>query len=664
MLNPASRLTVPHPLLPELSDVATHLRSSIEGRQEQDGHWHYALDDNMTMNAEFILFHRWIDLDDELLIRKLAHAMLNRQSADGSWPIYSQGPGHLSTTIEVYFALRAAGFSASDPRLINAKNFILSEGGIPKARVFTKIWLALFGLYPWDGVPVIPPEIMMAPKGLPFHLNEFSYWSRTTIVPLTILFHLQRTKDLGFDLDELYLHPEDKKKIDLIAPPPADESWFFSPNRIDLSWIQWEQVFIALNKGVGLYETKMPLKPLRAFCVRKARDWILERQEESGDWAGIQPPMINGIMALYALGMKLTDEPLKKGLEALHRFTRGHGKVIRAHAHERSDEAVLQSCVSPIWDTLLAALGLLETGSDPRSPEFQKTKDWLWSQRITRRGDWVGKSKLKKNQSFAAWCFQYHNTWNPDVDDSALVTLVLHRLGMSKEELKPALTWIFAMHGSDGGWGTFDRDNNQTILNRIPFADLKSLIDPSNPDVTGHVLELLGEMGLTQRPEVKSAIRYLKAVQRSDGSWFGRWGVNFLYGTSAAVVGLTKVGEPANAPYLQRSLRFFLSRQNADGGWGESCDSYTLPSTQAPHLSTPSQTAWALMALSCLLTPADADWAAVERGVRYLQSQKSEDGLKEDLSTGTGFPQHFYLRYDGYRNFFPLIALGRIQQRI
>lgn len=614
------------------------------------------------MNAEFILFHRWLNLDNPVLIKRLAQGVLDRQASDGSWNIFHSGSGNLSASVEAYFSLRAAGYSAEDPQLIKAREFILSQGGIASSRVFTKIWLALFGLFPWEGIPMIPPEILLATKQMPFHILEFSYWSRVTIIPLTILFHLQRTQTLDFNVDELYRDPSDKFKIAILPPPEADESWIVKSSKLDMTWINWEQVFVAISRGVSVYESKIPIKPLRAFCVAKAKRWILEHQEESGDWGGIQPPMLNSIMALHALGMPLSAEPIQKGLAALHRFTRGISSQIRPRSErELQDSAVLQSCVSPIWDTALGALALVESGVHPKDPRLQAAKKFLWEKRIQKRGDWATKAKLRRKNPFAAWCFQYENSQYPDVDDSAITTLVLHKLGMSGKELEPATHWLFAMQGSDGGWGTFDRDNNQTILNRIPFADLKSLIDPSNPDVTGHALECLADLGFKNSKAVKQGIRYLRKTQRPDGSWFGRWGVNLLYGTSAAIVGLTKCGEPFAAPYLQRALKFLLSRQNDDGGWGESCDSYAINRPAVKDPSTPSQTAWALIALAqARYTSPDIE-KAIQRGVEFLQTRQVSDGLREDEFTGTGFPQHFYLRYDGYRNYFPLIALARLR---
>ncbi len=645
-----------------LETLSNNLQDLLWTKLNKQGHWHFPLDDNITMNAEYIMFLRWLDLDDGVLMQRLAKGILSRQSNDGSWNLHYNGPGNLSTSIEAYFALRLAGYPANHSALVKAKDYILSQGGIRQARVFTKIWLAHFGLYPFEGIPMIPPEIMLAPRGLPFHILEFSYWSRVTIVPLTILFHLQKIKSLDFDVDELFLSPSDKVATDYLEAQEADHSWIIKTSKWDWPFINWEQVFKALSLGVAVYESKIPLKPLRAFCVERAKQWILSHQEESGDWGGIQPPMLNSIMALHALGMPLTATPIQKGLAALNRFTRGISDSIEVlESAENSDIAILQSCVSPIWDSALGALGMLESGVSPNDTRLQTIKTFLWESRSTLKGDWFTKAKIKKNTPTAAWSFQYFNSQYPDIDDTCVVTMVLHRLGMTTKELQPALAWMMGMQGSDGGFGTFDRDNNQTILNRIPFADMKSLIDPSNPDVTGHVLECFAELGLSHSLPVRRAVRYLKRVQRPDGSWFGRWGVNLIYGTSAALVGLRSVGEPAQAPYLQRALKFLLLRQNDDGGWGEGCDSY-IPNTQISRWnSTPSQTAWALLGLS--IFPLDeTTLSAMMRGVNYLESRWTDNGLSEPEFTGTGFPQHFYLRYEGYRHYFPLIATGRLKR--
>lgn len=638
-----------------------HVSEQIWARQEADGHWHYPLDDNVTMSAEYIMFLRWMNENDERLITRLAQSILSQQLPDGGWPLWHGGPGNLSNAIECYFALRLAGFSPDDEALIKARRFIHSHGGIPQCRVFTRIWLSLFELYPWEGIPIIPPEIMLAPRGTPFNILEFSYWSRSVIIPLTILFHKKRTYKTGFTLDELYAKPEDKKNLEYPEPLPVDDSWMQKPRFYQMNWINFEQVFVSLNHAVGFYNRHSPVKPLRKNALQLAENWILEHQDESGDWAGIQPAMINSVMALFSLGYKKESEPVRKGLEAIRRITRGVSPQIRKHAHETTETATLQSCVSPVWDTALAALALLDSGVSPEDERLQKAKKWLWEHRITRRSDWMQKSKLHKDLDFFAWCFQYHNDFFPDLDDSTVVLLVLHRMGMTREELLPGLNWIFSMQNSDGGWGTFDRDNNAHILNEIPFADLKSLIDPSNPDVTGHILETLGEMGLGQERAVQKCIRWLKKTQRPDGSWFGRWGVHTLYGTSAVLVGLMKCGESLQADYIQKALRFIVDSQNEDGGWGEDCDNYTPHVETAVGKSTPSQTAWALLALNACQSGQEKFQNEMQKAFRFLESKRVFDGFEEKEFTGTGFPLHFYLRYDGYRNYWPLIAMGRIR---
>lgn len=645
----------------KLQDLVSHISEILWKDQREDGHWHYAIDDNITMNAEYIMFLAWMKENEPELVQRLANFIVRSQLADGSWNLYEGGSGDLSTTIECYFALRLAGYKQDSDELTRARGFIHEHGGLQKARVFTRIWLCLFNLMSWKAVPIVPPEIMLAPKGSPFHILEFSYWSRTVIIPLTILFHEKKMTEVDFDLDELYLHPKDKTNFEFPIPRAVDDSWYLRRPLLDWKWLRWDQIFVSLTQAANLYEKRMPVKPLRKAALEKARQWILDHQDEEGDWGGIVPAMMNAVMALHAEGMSKNEPAIAKGMDALKRLTRGLSADIRPHAHEDASTATLQSCVSPVWDTALATLGLLEAGVDPKDDRIQKAKDWLWSQRITQKSDWLYKSTLPMGEKTYAWCFQYFNKFFPDLDDSTLTTLVLYKAGMTKEQLKPALNWIYCMQNKDGGWGTFDRENCQWILNEIPFADLKALIDPSNADLTGHILETLGAMGESNTKAVRRAIRYLERTQRDNGSWFGRWGVHTIYGTSAAVVGMRKVGVPIENPMIQRALYFIEKSQNADGGWGENGDNYRPDCETGVGNSTPSQTAWALLVLQACRGGDKNYEAMIQRGLDFLNSRKTVDGFEEKEFTGTGFPLHFYLRYDGYRKFFPAIALGRLQ---
>lgn len=661
------------PLSPGFLELKQHLETVLWEKYRPDGHWHYPLDDSVTMNAEYIFFFYWMGLEEKeaALIKRLKNFLLQQQNKSGGWSLYYGGEDHLSSSIEAYFALRLAGVSKDESLMQRAAERIRSHGGPGKSRVFTKIWLAFFELYPWAGLPMIPPEIMLSPRGTPFNIYEFSYWSRTVIIPLTVLFHHKKTRALNFDLDELY--PDAEAKKDLSYPPveTVDEAWFKKPYQKSLQWVSWEPLFMALNKGLNLYETGIRKKPLRRLALSRAIRWIEDHQDPEGDWGGIMPAMMNSVMALYVSEGNLENERIQKGMEALKRLCRGISPNIEAHATEDASVATLQSCVSPVWDTALASLALLESGCSPSDARLQKTKEWIWNARIQLQSDWALKAKLSPGEETAAWCFQYHNAHFPDLDDTAMSLLVLSKLGMSTEDLKPGLNFIFSMQNEDGGWGTFDRENTQWLLNEIPFADLRSLIDPSNPDLTGHILECLAELGLSDRPEVKRAIAYLRDFQRPEGSWYGRWGVNLLYGTCGAVVGLRRVGLKASDPMLEKAKTFLLSQQNEDGGWGESCGNYKPGTQTAKGTSTPSQTAWALMSLEALLDSAGGGdqayalvKAAIDRGIEFLRSRQQADGLLEPEFTATGFAMHFYLRYDGYRNFFPLIALGRLEKKL
>jgi squalene-hopene/tetraprenyl-beta-curcumene cyclase len=391
-----------------------------------------------------------------------------------------------------------------------------------------------------------------------------------------------------------------------------------------------------------------PVRPLRARAMRNIEQWIFDHQDPSGDWGGIQPAMLNSVLALAARGYSLSDEPIRKGLEALERFT-----------IENKDELTLQSCISPIWDTALTALALIYSGMEKDQPCLEKSCEWLASKQIFQKGDWsIKRPELEPG----GWAFEFENNWYPDVDDTAVVLLLLNKYAdrdyIDAKNLKKGLDWVIGMRGKDGGWGAFDVNNNINILNQLPFGDLEAMIDPSTPDLTGRVLELLGSLGYgTDDAMVRKAIQFIRRNQETDGSWWGRWGVNYIYGTSIVLSGLDSVGEDMSQPYIKKAVNWLKANQNPDGGWGEGCESYREPAMKCRGESTASQTSWALLAL---IAAGEVTSKEVINGIKYLLKTQRVDGRwEEKWFTGTGFPKYFFIRYHNYRNCFPLMAFGK-----
>jgi squalene-hopene/tetraprenyl-beta-curcumene cyclase len=587
----------------------------------------------VTITAEYLMLLHFLGLKDEVRDRKIAQHILKMQRLDGTWSLYWGGKGDLSTTVEAYFALKLAGFSADDLPLRKARKVILEKGGVEAARVFTKIYLALFGEFDWKGIPSIPVEINLLPAWFPLNIYNFSSWARSTIVPLSIILGLKPVRRLpeSARVRELYKEPH---KV-----PPITAT--------KLSPFSWKRLFIALDRLIKTMEA-LPVRPLREKALKRTEAWIVEHQEPGGDWGGIQPAMVNSLLALAALGYDLSSEPVKKGLEALERFT-----------IENEYELTLQSCISPVWDTALTSLALLYSGMKRDHTVLLNASKWLASKQIFEKGDW---SVKRPGLAPGGWAFEFENDWYPDVDDTAVVLMLLYRYA-DKEFIKPdnlerGLRWIFGMQGRDGGWGAFDVDNNMKILNQLPFGDLEAMIDPSSADLTGRVLELLGTIGYELSGNmVRRAIRFLERNQEEDGSWWGRWGVNYIYGTSSVLVGLGTIGEDMSRPYVQKAARWLKGIQNPDGGWGESCESYEDPALKWSGSSTASQTAWAILAL---IAAGEWDSEEVLRGVTYLIERQQADGTwNEPEFTGTGFPKYFLINYHNYRNCFPLMALGK-----
>ncbi len=633
----SSAVSEPFGLTKRISEAVRKTHSYFVSDQHEDGYWWYELESNVTITAEYLMLLYFLGIKDEGKNKKMANHILSNQRTDGTWSLYWEGKGDLSTTVEAYFALKLAGLSSDDPRLRKAREFIIEKGGMEASRVFTKIYLALFGEFDWKAIPSIPAEIILLPLWFPFNIYNFSSWARSTIVPLSMILEHKPVMPLPENarIQELY---KDPSKV-----PPITTN--------KLSLYSWKRLFIVLDKVIKTIES-FHVRPWRAKALSNMERWILEHQEPGGDWGGIQPAMINSTLALAAMGYDSSHAYVKKGLEALERF------II-----EKEDEIVLQSCISPVWDTALTSLALLYSGFERDHLSLEKACKWLAPRQIFQKGDW---SVKKPYLEPGGWAFEFENNWYPDIDDTCVVLMLLNRY-TDKEFIRPesierGLGWILGMQGRDGGWGAFDVDNNMKILNQLPFGDLEAMIDPSTPDITGRVLELLGLVGYeVSNLLVKRAIEFLNRTQDEEGSWWGRWGINYIYGTSAVLVGLNSVGEDMSRPYVKKAVRWLKASQNLDGGWGEGCESYDDPKLKCCGESTPSQTAWAVLAL---IAAGEIAGKEVSKGIEYLLETQRDDGTWDEKSfTGTGFPKYFYLRYHNYRNCFPLMALGRFLSR-
>jgi squalene-hopene/tetraprenyl-beta-curcumene cyclase len=627
---PVSREWIKH-----VSEAIERARRYFLTTQAPEGFWVGELQSNVTITAEYIMFQAFLGHANPERIRKAARHILRTQQPDGGWNIYYGAPSELSATVEAYFALKLAGHSPDEPAMQRARQLIIAEGGVEKSRVFTKTHLALFGQYSWQGIPSMPVEMMFLPTGFYFNIYEFSSWSRSVIVPLMILFAQKpQVKLSGFmGIDELYASP----------PEHGHSAVEWSEDLMS-----WRNFFVLADRILKMLERRT-IPAVREAAIRRAEQWILEHQDVTGDWGGIMPAMMNSVLALVSLGYNPSDAVIAKGLEAIERF-----------GIETSDEFRLQSCVSPVWDTAITMIALCDSGLDPRHAALMRAARWLISKQVLRKGDWAIKNRRGEP---GGWSFEFFNDFFPDNDDTSMVLLALRNVHLPEEEtLKEAcqrgLAWLLSMQCDDGGWGAFDINNNKRLLNRIPFADLESLLDPSTSDVTGRTVELLGKLGYPrQHPVVRRALRFLRKDQTEEGPWYGRWGVNYVYGTWAVLLGLRAIGEDFSQEYIQRAVRWLEGCQNADGGWGESCDSYHNPEVKGKGASTPSQTAWATMAL---IECGKAHTPAVERAIRFLiQRQQVEGTWAEEEFTGTGFPKHFYINYHLYRNYFPLMALAR-----
>jgi squalene-hopene/tetraprenyl-beta-curcumene cyclase len=630
---------LPSPTVTDPDAAIARAQAHLLACQAPDGHWVGECQGDHGITAEYLLLGHMLDQVDHEHERKAVTFLRRRQRADGGFALFEGGPTDLSATIKVYFALKLAGVPTDDPAMVRAREQILKSGGPAKANVFTKIQLALFGEYDWNGVPAMPVETMLLPPPFfLFNIYEVSYWSRTVIVPLLIIMDRKPVKWLPAELSLDELWPVPREQTSLRFPRVPDPfSWknFF-----------WKNFFIAVDDGLKIWERFSP-RPLRKRAVEAARLWLEERMAVPGGLGGIYPAMAYSVLALRLLGYP-DDHPL----------ILGQLKEIEALAVEDSEEIHYQPCLSPVWDTSLAVNALVESGLEPDHPALRRAGEWLIDEQVLVPGDWQVKRPWVQP---GGWPFQYHNDFYPDLDDSGMVLMALEKVrGLDPDRVRLAkergLGWFLGMQGQDGGWASFDADNDRLYLNNIPFADHGALLDPSTEDLTGRGLEMLGTFGY--RPDfepVQRAIQFLRRTQRHDGPWFGRWGVNYIYGTWSVLRGLGAIGEDLGHVNLQRADAWMESCQNADGGWGETCESYDRPELAGRGETIPSQTAWALLALLA----AGARGPAVERGIAYLLATQRADGSWEDrVWNGTGFPRVFMLKYHLYASYFPLWALG------
>ena len=631
-------------------------REHLLSLQDAAGWWRGELQTNVTMDAEDLLLREFLGIRNEPETERSAAWIRSQQRADGTWTNFHGGPGELSTTIEAYWALRLAGDAPDAAHMQAAAEFIRREGGIEHARVFTHLWLALFGLWSWDRVPALPPELILLPAWAPLNVYDFACWARQTIVALSLVKAHRPTHPLSFGLEELH--------VPGAAGDPA------RARRVRRPGSPRARMLTGLDRLLRAYERR-PLRPLRRLAIARAEAWIVRRQEADGSWGGIQPPWVYSLIALRLCGYPLDHPVLERGIEGLERFMvedRGEDRRSRPPGAPEGDSRRLEACQSPVWDTALAALALSDAGLPSEHPALVRAAEWLLGEEVKQPGDW---SVARPDLEPGGWAFEFANVNYPDVDDTAEVVLALQRVAETEgahdspaRALRPkldgamrrALRWVEGMQCSDGGWGAFDADNTRALVRELPFLDFGEVIDEPSADVTAHTLEMLGTLGLGDRDCAQRGVRWLLDHQEPDGSWYGRWGVNHVYGTGAAVPGLIAAGVDPARECIRGAVRWLQEHQNEDGGWGEDPRSYDDPAWIGRGPSTASQTAWALLALH----EAGERSQALARGVEWLVATQRADGSwDEPQYTGTGFPSDYYINYHLYRITFPVMALGR-----
>jgi squalene-hopene/tetraprenyl-beta-curcumene cyclase len=614
--------------------AADHLLSL----QADEGYWVGELEADSTLESDYIYYLYVLGKAGPERITKLANYVRRKQLPDGGWNIYPGGPSELNATCKAYFALKLVGDAPDAPHMVKARQTVHVLGGLERSNSYVRFYLALAGALGWELVPAILPEMMLLPNWFYLNIYEMSSWTRGIVIPMAILSALRPDWRLP-----------DRARVDELFADPSRKTAAFDWSGQLLSW---RNFFLALDRALKLYE-KLPWKPLRQRALREAKSWLLEHIERTEGLAAIYPAMMNSIFALMALGHGPNDPLTSREIREFARFEIEEGDTIR-----------LQPCVSPVWDTCIAMVALEEAGVTPDHPALVKSAEWILSKQVLGPGDWQVKNR---DAEPGGWVFEFRNDFYPDVDDTAFVLMALQRVkypdpARMEAAIRRGIQWLLSMQNRDGGWAAFDRDNDKNFLCNIPFADHNAMIDPSTADVTARVVECLGRFGWSaDHPAIQRALRFLLKDQCDDGAWFGRWGVNYVYGTSGVLRSLETVSLTAKE-YCQRAVSWLRSVQKADGSFGESLRSYNEPATKGQGNSTASQTAWGLIGL---LAGAEANDPAIQKAVSYLMEQQNADGSwSESEFTGTGFPSVFYLKYHLYRNSFPLYALARFRNQV
>ena len=667
---------------PAQSNFDNQLTGAIESaadwlveRQKPEGYWVGRLESNACMEAQWILALWFLGLEDHHLRPRLAESLRRSQDADGSWRIYFDAPaGDINTTVEAYAALRSVGDDPDADHMKRAREWILSKGGLANIRVFTRYWLALIGEWPWAKTPNLPPEVIFFPKWFTFSIYNFAQWARATLMPIAVLSARRPSRLLPKDrrLDELF--PGGRKKHKYAYPKKPGAGF-------------WDAFFLTADRALHALQSlgeKTGVSLLREGAIARSLAWIVQHQDADGVWGGIQPPWIYSLMALYNEGYPLDHAVIEKGVGALDdpRWRVDVGEA-----------TWVQASTSPVWDTVLTLLAFDDGElNDRHADEVEKALDWLLAQQVLRKGDWSVKCpKLEPG----GWAFEYKNNYYPDTDDTAVALIALAPFRNDpkwkakgiEEAIRRGVNWLIGMQSKNGGWGAFDKDNTAEILTKIPFCDFGEALDPPSVDVTAHIIEAFGKLGFSKaHPSMVRALDYIKAEQEADGAWFGRWGVNYVYGTGAVLPALEAIGEDMTQSYIRKASDWLIIKQNDDGGWGESCASYMQKDMMGVGKSTASQTAWALMGLVAVGRAEDE--TAIAAGVEFLLERQEQGTWSEPEYTGTGFPGYgvgatiklgdplleerlkqgpelsraFMINYNLYRHYFPLMALSRVRK--